>query len=305
MKNILEILMDSGGCAGPIGSSVTYCIMKMNYSIIGKTMIPRQRNILMETFDQDGNIIDTKLESATEKERIKSAELREMLKDEVERLDFRLENTLSNSTLKLMPSLPNMRRYWLEEDGFVRGEKKYETVEPPAKICFTISKSLIEICVEESPEIKLFNELKEDLEVHVDIPKQGQSIITTSEHVCVLMSSMYYTKQFIESSQETVLKIANLSEKVLKKYPQFQVRKYSRDLPKIFYRYLPGIYEDEEANTCEPKENSYNVSFRFGFWQAWFEIIIAFEILPDNELLNSLTVSLRDELFDMLNSFKN
>ncbi|UCE74951.1 MAG: hypothetical protein JSV56_04405 [Methanomassiliicoccales archaeon] len=299
------MLMNSGGCAGPNGISVTYSIMKMNYSIIGKEMIPRQRNILVETFDRDGNVINAKLDSAIEAEKYKCTGLKEILRDEVERLDFTLENLLSHSTLKLIPSLPNMRRYWLEEDGFVRGENKYKTVEPPARLCFTISKSLVEVCVGESPEIELFNELKEDLKVHVDIPKQGQSIITTSEHACVLMLSTYYIKTFIKEGQETALKIANLSEKVLKKYPRFQVRKYSRDLPKIFYRYLPGIYEDEEANTCEPKENSYNVSFRFGFWQPWFEIIIAFEILPEKELLNSFTVSLRNELFDMFNSFKN
>lgn len=302
---MLEMLMNSGGCAGPNGISVTYSIMKMNYSIIGKDMIPRQRNVLIETIDREGKIIDVKLDSAIEAERVKCAELRDMLKDEVERLDFPLENILFNTTLKLAPSLPNMRRYWLEEDGFVRGENIYQTVDPPAKICFTISRSLIEISVKESPSLSVSNYLKRALETFTGSPEQGQTIEAITEHVCVSMSNKYYTELFIKVSQETALEIAQLTEKKLKKYPQLYLENYSRDLPKIYYRYLPGIYEDEDTRQTQPKENSYNLSFRFGFWQAWFEIIIAFEILPENELLNSLTVSLRDELFDMFNSFKN
>jgi len=293
--------MNSGGCAGPTGVSVTYSIMKKNYSVIGMEMIPRQRNILVTTFDQDGNIIETKLDSAQGAERIKSAEIKKLLKDQVDRIDFRLENQLSKTSLKLIPCLPDMKRYWLELDGFVRGDKKHITVEPPAKICFMISKSLVEVSVGEPPEITFFNELRDDLEYCMDTPNQGKTIRTISEHVCIITSSMYYTKPFVKDCQDTVRKIAHLTEKVLKNFPQLHIGKYSRDLSKIYYRYPPGLYEDNEANTCDPKDNSYNISFRFGFWQVWFEIIITIKILPENALLNIFTVSLRDELFNLFN----
>jgi uncharacterized protein YuzE len=279
--------------------------MKVNYSVIGKDMIPRQRNILVEKFDKEGNIIDVKLESADKIEKIKSTEIRKFLKDQVERLDFRLEKILADSTLEMVPSLPNMTRYWLEPDGFVRGEKKYTELEPPAKISFMISKSLVEICVGESPDIIFFNELKKDLETCVDTPGQGQIINTTSEHVCVSMSNTYYTKPFIKESEKTSIEISQITERMLKKYPKLHVGNYSPDLPQIYYRNPPGSYEDEETRTCEPKDNSYNVSFRFGYWEAWFDIIISIEILPENELLKSFTFSLRDELFELFNSSIN
>jgi hypothetical protein len=302
---MLEMFMGLGGCAGPIGSSVTYCIMKKNYSIIAKEMIPKQRNILVETFDKNGNIIETKMDSALETERITSTQITKLLKEDVEQLDFRLENLLSNSTLKLIPCLPNMKRYWLEKDGFVRGEKKYEIVEPPAKICFMISKSLIEVCVGERPKKTYFDKLKKDLETNMDVPNKGQIIQTTSENVCVLMSNKYYTKYYLKDCQKTTQDITMLTQKILKNYPQLNLGKYSTDKPKIYYRYPPGTYEDEEAKICEPKDQSYNVSFRFGFWQAWFEIIIAIDKLAENDYLDNFTLNLRNKLYDFFNSLIN